>query len=338
MPETAKVETPEAVEAVETEAVETEAVEIDDTQAKAAYDLMRKKGYSNEEKFAEAIENGSVDLSDVEGSEEFSDETRDTVQEPKKQATDQKGEESDTTQSGKPVEEKVDAQKYKTLQGILDARNREFSSLQQRWAHMEPYLRNLNDPQFQQHVLSYNQGGTPLPQQQPVNDEEYMTVGDFRRMQQQEQQQRTMMSKVQKTAEFQQNFNRATAQNRNELINTGIAPAEVDKAMQDFQAAFMSGNVYKLAHRASAFDKAVEEAEKRGRESALKEMKAGGAKRTPRTVGTQSTKVSHVEKAEWDELGPAELEAVAKTIDPGTDPTKFEQFTRWLEKKAKQKY
>jgi hypothetical protein len=332
-----------------------EAVEqISEEQLRHSYNLMRSKGYSDEDKFARDIELGIVDLSDEESEEDVSterteeetdseaqkEEAGETVQETEEQATNQGGEtEEVTTKESKVVEDKVDLQKYKTLEGILKARNQEFENLQHKFTEIEPYLRNLSDPKFQQHVLAYNPIGNQ-PIQEPHGfdkaDEEYMTAGEFRRMLQQERKQAEIMQKVQKSTEFQQNFNRATSNNRNELISSGVDPNEVDLAMQEFQSAFMSGNVYKLAHRAHTYEKAIEEAEKRGREKALKEIKSGSAGAVPRTVKAQSTKVSKAEKEDWEDMGQAELKKFAESLDPSSPI--FEKFGRWVEKKAAQKY
>jgi hypothetical protein len=326
--------------------------QLTDSQLEAYYDKMREKGYNSEDEFADAIERGEVDLTEAEYQEEPSTEQSagenkietqeegagETVQEETKPADNQKGEaqQKATQEETKPVEdEKVDAQKYKTLQGILDARNREYNDLQAKLSHIEPYTRKLADPKFQQHVLNFDSVQQPIDSSK--SDDDYMTVAEFKRLQQQEKQQAEMMQRVQKTAEYQQNFTRATVNNRNELINSGINPVDVDNAFNEFQKAFMSGNVYKLAHRAYNYDKAIEEAKKQGREQALKEIKEKGSASTPRTVKAQSTKIQQPAdtQEEWADLGPAELTAYANSHDP-IDP-KNEKFYRWLEKKLKDK-
>lgn len=324
-------------------ATEIPTSELTDEQVQAIYATMSEHGYDNEDEFADAIEHGHVDLKPAEEPEREAEATTDEGQEQGTEQDTQTTESTDTAQqtADKPVEQPAATpekpkeleqaeSRYKTLQGMFDANNRELQALRQRFAQVEPFVGHLENPVFRQHVLSYfnapQQQGTPSG-----GEDEYLTRADMNRMLAEQEQRRAFADQQMKRQNMQQMFVQASQRNRQKVISTGTTPEDVEKNFEGFKQRFFTGDIYELAHKAMTYDEAVAAAEKRGREAAIREMQTTREKTPPRaatvTTKAEPSKGKNTGRS-FDEMSASELKAYAGNVDP--DSPEGERFGRWL--------
>lgn len=210
----------------------------------------------------------------------------------------------------KAPEEHPDVKKYRemydNLHSLYGKQTGELGQLRQQMAQYQPYLDNLQDPRFQQHVLGFYGFGQQAPVQQQIqgqqmppglpdnydpynpahvqqmiNNQVQMAIQEDRRKQA-EMTQRAQVTNMMQT--FQKNL----FGEQQRLIAGGADPVKVNTAVQAMSKMLMDGTFVEAAVKYHDMQNLIAEAEARGRSTAQTEFQKQiqEASQTPvRTAG-----------------------------------------------------
>ncbi len=319
------IETPEVTE----ETIGDKEFRFTDESVRWMTDIMVAEGYNDEKEFADAIDAGRVDMSkyaNPEGTQESETPTGEGATE----TTTPSATQQTPAETGKPATpsapEDVEIKRLRGIEQLYGRQANELGQLRAQLDEVKPLLNSLQDPNFRQHVLNY---GSPAQQPSGQGDEDtYLTKADLTRMLSEERNRQSVMTRAQQTEMIKRNFSQATTSRRDELVKSGVPVDTLESFMADFQKQIMTGNAYNLAYKAMMFDKAVADAEKRGRDKTVQEIQKKKDYSPPRTVRVAASQPSQGGKPDYSKMGEAELQSAIKTTKEGTP--EWERLGRFI--------
>lgn len=263
-----------------------------------------------------------------------------------KQPAESKPPESQATEQS-PVKDGIDyraevdrvKKQLDSLQNLYGRQTQELGELRQIRDRVNPLLPHLDNPDFANHVLGYPglqvpgmpvQPRIPAPQQQPQPQQydaydpnsvarfiESQTERSVRNILAQKAAQDTARNRAEKQRAIVANFQNAVRAGRDKLIADGMPETEVDTAIAHFGESLNKGDILSMAIKSLNYDKAVSEAEKRGRETAVADIKKKQATTPLRAVqGGKTPAKSTAVGTDFKNMSVAEFNTHMNSLTP----------------------